>query len=95
MTGRNRRGYGAFATLTWLALALGGCGCEAVDVELWLEGPPAPSVREVDAGPPDQGGGFSDGSGIGTERLVVSRVAPNHGPFVGGNEAIVRGSGFV
>ncbi len=92
MTGRNRRGYGAFATLTWLALALGGCGCE--DPAL-LQGPPAPSVREVDAGPPDQGGGFSDGSGIGTERLVVSRVAPNHGPFVGGNEAIVRGSGFT
>lgn len=39
-------------------------------------------------------GGFPD-TGVDRDRLVVTRVAPAHGPFIGGNAAIVRGGGFT
>ncbi|MEM9069068.1 MAG: IPT/TIG domain-containing protein [Myxococcota bacterium] len=58
-----------------------------------LTPPPEPNATEAeDAGtdtnrPPD--------TGIGGTGLLVTRVVPGHGPFIGGNSAIVRGSGFV
>ncbi len=59
-----------------------------------LTPPPAPS-GEVDSGPrEDTGIDFPD-SGISSGDLVVTRVVPGHGPFVGGNSAIVRGGGFT
>ena len=83
---------GMLAALAWSTLLLGGCGCN--DPAL-LEPPPAPTVNDTDAGPPDGGRGFPDGSGIGRDELLVSRIEPAHGPFVGGNQALVRGAGFT
>ncbi len=60
---------------------------------LTLTPPPRPNARAADAAI-DSGSGLPD-SGIGGSRLLVTRVQPAHGPFVGGNSAIVRGSGFT
>ena len=57
-----------------------------------LSEPPAP--RQEDSGPqgnPDVG--FPDG-GIGGNDLALTRLAPGNGPFLGGNEVLVRGGGF-
>jgi len=81
----------ALPFLAYAALIVGGCECG--DPQL-LNPPPSPSERTEDAGT-DGGTGFPDGSGIGGDRLVVTRVTPNHGPFVGGNSAIIRGAGFT
>ncbi|MFK8000339.1 MAG: IPT/TIG domain-containing protein [Polyangiales bacterium] len=57
-----------------------------------LSEPPAP--RQEDTGPqgnPDVG--FPDG-GIGGNDLALTRLAPGNGPFLGGNEVLVRGGGF-
>lgn len=46
-------------------------------------------------GPVDSGGpSFSD-SAIGRTDLSIERVVPAHGPFRGGNQVILRGSGFT
>lgn len=34
-------------------------------------------------------------TGVGSSALIVQRVVPDHGPFVGGNTAVIRGSGFT
>lgn len=49
-----------------------------------------------DAGQPVDSGGpsFSD-SAISRGDLSIERVVPNHGPFTGGNQIILRGSGFT
>jgi len=58
-----------------------------------LSNPPAPSGAGAgDAGSVDATFGFGDGGPI---PLRVNDIDPDHGPFVGGNSAIVRGSGFV
>ncbi len=81
----------ALAFLAHAALVVGGCECGTPQL---LNPPPSPTVRTDDAGT-DSFMGFPDGSGIGGDRLTVSRVTPNHGPFVGGNSAIIRGTGFT
>lgn len=47
------------------------------------DAPPAPDVAM-----------FGD-SGIGRSGLAIDRVVPDHGPFTGGNVAILRGAGFT
>jgi hypothetical protein len=65
-----------------------GCG----DPEL-IDGDAATSVP--DAGPePEPEPGFDDGGGIGMTGLSLSRVVPDHGPFTGGNQVVLRGNGF-
>lgn len=57
-----------------------------------LSEPPAP--RREDSGPQgDPDVGFPDG-GIGGNDLALTRLAPGNGPFLGGNEVLVRGGGF-
>lgn len=48
----------------------------------------------TDGGPDDPDVGFPDG-GIGSNELALTRLAPSSGPFVGRNEVLVRGGGFV
>ncbi|HUF85549.1 MAG TPA: IPT/TIG domain-containing protein, partial [Acidimicrobiia bacterium] len=53
-------------------------------------------IPTPDAGPaPDSGPEFDDGGGIGMTDLSLARVVPDHGPFIGGNEVILRGNGFT
>jgi hypothetical protein len=75
-----------------LALLIAGGGCS----ESETLGLPDASLGESDAGPAEtDGGGTFPETGIGGQGLRISRVAPDHGPFSGGNEATVRGSGFT
>ncbi|MFO0685694.1 MAG: IPT/TIG domain-containing protein [Sandaracinus sp.] len=54
-----------------------------------------PEAGAYDAGPGnDVGMSFGD-TGIGFSELEILRVVPSHGPFSGGNRAILRGSGFT
>lgn len=71
------------------ALLASATGCEEVAT---LTPPPSPRAitPERDAGTP----AFPD-SGIGAGELLVARLVPDHGPFVGGNAAIVRGLGLT
>jgi len=71
-------------------LAAPGCGGRDKGIDMT----PVPDGGPVDASDVDSGMGFPD-TGIGTNALVVQRVVPDHGPFVGGNRAIVRGGGFT
>jgi hypothetical protein len=72
-----------------LAIALVGCNCD-----------PRPPIEFPDAGMPDSpisrdgGPGFSDSS-FSRSDLAITRVVPDHGPFIGGNTAILRGTGFT
>jgi hypothetical protein len=52
--------------------------------------PAGDAGREVDAGPT-----FDDGGGIGMDGLSIARVVPDHGPFTGGNQVVLRGNGFT
>lgn len=57
----------------------------------------APTLRGVpgeDSGPGDPDVGFPDG-GIGEDELALTRLAPRNGPFLGGNEVLLRGGGFA
>lgn len=49
---------------------------------------------EVDSGASEPDVGFPDG-GIGDNELALTRLAPRNGPFLGGNEVLVRGGGFA
>ncbi len=70
-----------------LSLASAGCNEHAM---LAL-----PEAGEFDAGPGhDAGMTFAD-SGIGFSDLSILRVVPDHGPFTGGNVAVLRGAGFT
>lgn len=54
-----------------------------------------PEAGANDGGPPvDMGMAFDD-TGIGFSTLNILRVVPDHGPFIGGNIAILRGAGFT
>lgn len=57
-------------------------------------GPTNRPTRVEDTGPGEPDVGFPDG-GIGDDELALTRLSPNHGPFLGGNEVLVRGGGFV
>lgn len=80
---------GCLATALWVCLA--GCG----DPQTLSVDPITPRP-EVDSAAPEMDAAqmFPD-SGIGSTTLLVSRVAPDHGPFTGGNVALVRGTGFT
>lgn len=80
------------ATLAIVLLAsLAGAGCER---EAGIDVPDA--MVGVDAGEAVDGNVpmFSD-SAIARTDLSIERVVPNHGPFRGGNQVILRGSGFT
>jgi hypothetical protein len=63
------------------------CGYEAAR-------PPDPTGGPRDAGPREgDANGFPE-TGIGATDLLVAYVVPDHGPFRGGNEVLVRGTGF-
>lgn len=70
------------------SLMLAAFGCESST----LTPPPTPNPPPSDAGGVPDVNGFPD---VGAGGLLVTRVAPDHGPFIGGNSAIVRGSGFT
>ncbi len=54
-----------------------------------------PEAGMYDTGPGvDVGMEFSD-TGIGFSELSILRVVPDHGPFTGGNVAVLRGAGFT
>ena len=76
----------AFGTAS---LALGGCSCGNPTLDI-------PDAQVMpDGGSGDSGGpGFSD-SAISRTDLSLERVVPSHGPFLGGNRVILRGSGFT
>lgn len=66
-----------------------GCSCTTPGIDI----PDAELLPDGGAG--DSGGpGFSD-SAISRTDLSIERVVPNHGPFLGGNRVILRGSGFT
>ena len=70
----------------FLALALTACGGgDGDDASIMLPDGGEPEV--------DGGTGLPDSS-IGSGGLEADRVAPDHGPFTGGNTAIIRGRGF-
>ena len=58
-----------------------------------LTPPPSPKRPSLDGGIDSAIPGFPD-TGLGGG-LAITRLVPGHGPFVGGNSAIVRGSGFT
>jgi hypothetical protein len=82
------------AAFAGAALALAACGSRGD-----LSPPPLDDSRATDAG----AAGTSDApkppafpeTGIGAATLTVTGIAPDHGPFVGGNVAVVRGSAFT
>jgi hypothetical protein len=78
--------------LVVLACATGGgcdgCGRAAPIGDLDLGLLPDGGTPVEDLGPT-----FPD-TGIGSGELVITRVVPAHGPYVGGNTAVLRGSGF-
>lgn len=83
---------GARAALSIALLAtLASTGCGRQD---GIEFPDAD--LSVDAGAPVDGNApmFSD-SAISRTDLSIERIVPDHGPFTGGNTAILRGSGFT
>jgi hypothetical protein len=71
----------------WVCLLLSSAAC-------------APTLREPGLGLGDSGDSgnpdarFPDG-GIGDNELALTRLAPGNGPFLGGNQVLVRGGGFV
>ncbi|UJR81802.1 IPT/TIG domain-containing protein [Sandaracinus amylolyticus] len=80
---------GRFLLLALVATSL-AAGCNrpgAIDL---------PDAAGIDAATPIDSGvpTFSD-SAIANTSLSLDRVVPAHGPFVGGNQAILRGTGFT
>jgi hypothetical protein len=54
-----------------------------------------PEAGVNDSGPGNDAGMEFQDTGIGFSALEILRVVPDHGPFTGGNVAILRGSGFT
>jgi hypothetical protein len=76
------------ATLAVL-FALAACGGpDTIDL-------PDGEIAIPDAGLDGGGEQFPDGSAIVNTEFALDRVAPNSGPFIGGNEVILRGNGFL
>ncbi|MCZ7682182.1 MAG: IPT/TIG domain-containing protein [Sandaracinaceae bacterium] len=74
-----------------LLLALAGCS----DPPL-IDGDAAVGPTDAGTGAPDSGGStFRDGGGISINGLSLARVVPDHGPFTGGNQVVLRGTGFT
>ncbi len=75
----------------WIALGIvAALGCDRGDVLPLPELPETPEgARRNDAGP----GTFSDGA-IGRNDLSLDRLVPDHGSYLGGSRAVLRGSGF-
>lgn len=81
----------ALPTLTLLGFAIAAIGCGPPETL------PDADIMLMDSGDGtmDAGPGFQDGSGIGNEDFVLERVVPDHGPFSGGNQVVLRGNGFT
>lgn len=80
------RALGFGLLLLSLSLATAGCN-DRTSVAV-------PEAGVNDTGPGvDSGMEFAD-TGIGFNELSILRVVPDHGPFTGGNVAILRGAGF-
>jgi hypothetical protein len=90
--GAARGGIGAGLSFAWVLLvSTSSPGCDAPGV---IDVPDAEVVPDTGVEQPDAGPQFGD-SAIGRRDLTVERVVPAHGPFVGGNRVIIRGSGFT
>ncbi len=74
----------------WVLVAsVGACGEPRL-----LERPEVPVEPDAEARDGGPEAAFPE-SGIGSTELRVTRVVPGHGPFTGGTQAVVRGSGFT
>ncbi len=82
------------APLSLLLALLVASGCSGKDDRIDGDGvpPPDPDAGMEDAG--DDAREFPD-TGIGDNTLLALNVVPNHGPFIGGNRVVVRGTGFT
>jgi hypothetical protein len=78
----------ALVVLAHGAMAATGCGDDVIETR------PRPDAGSADAGQGDAGRAFPD-SGIGFSELTVQRIVPDHGPFMGGTVAVIRGAGFT
>lgn len=80
----------AFATLVSAAASFGAIACTC-------DSPPPleiPDAGQPDAPAPLDGGREFGDSSFSVGSLEVARVVPSHGPFSGGNTAVLRGTGF-
>lgn len=84
---RRALGLGLVLLLPLLGGAVAGCS-EHQTIDL-------PEAGMNDMGPGEDGGMTFADSGIGFSDLQILRLVPDHGPFTGGNVAILRGSGFT
>jgi hypothetical protein len=81
---RRSLGFGLLA----LVVLFSASGCDRGNIAM-------PETGINDMGPlPDGGMAFQD-TGIGFSQLSILRVVPDHGPFSGGNTAVLRGAGFT
>ena len=89
MAGRFLGWVGRVGVLAALLSALPGCNDRPPGLVL-------PDAQFADAPVSVDGGGpqFTD-SAIGSTGLSLARVVPGHGPFSGGNTAVLRGTGFT
>lgn len=77
--------------LLQLSLLAGALGCSGDNL---LKIPDAPTSRDAGLEDSSAPGDFPS-TGVGSGDLDVLRVEPGSGPFSGGNEAVIRGSGFT
>jgi hypothetical protein len=83
---------GAARRATWLAaalflVALPSVGCDDLVRSLI-------DVPEADGPPRFPDGSIGDSDAEFSDRLSIAHVRPSHGPFIGGNTAVITGSGF-
>ncbi len=85
-------GLAGLGRASWVLAALLAVGCNTSGGLIDRDATLVP----FDSGlAPDSGPGFLDGGGIGRTDLSLARVVPDHGPFTGGNQVVLRGSGFT
>lgn len=83
----------ALRAMPWVAallLTLAGCS----DPPL-ISGDSGIHTRDGGTTEPDSGPNFRDGGGISINGISLARVVPDHGPFIGGNQVVLRGTGFT